>query len=165
MVFVPDTSGKNSKRRSAKPRPAPATRLFAAVVAAEYDRLARQIDEASSGATDPLERLVEGGDGFIAAASDPVSQRLLLIDGPAILGMDALLSADKATTTQSLQDGIEAAQVAGRLPKDISAAALTSLMSGAYDRAVLDGFGATPKARLAIRHAIREMWFGLSRRA
>ncbi|MEO1102035.1 MAG: hypothetical protein AAFW65_09345, partial [Pseudomonadota bacterium] len=76
-----------------------------------------------------------------------------------------MLSMDNEITTSSLQDGIEAAQQLGRLPADIPADALTSMMSGAYDRAVLDGFGTSEEGRLAIRHAIRSLWFGLSKLA
>lgn len=139
--------------------------LFAAVVEAEYDRLEREIDRTTRDTTDPLEALIEGGESFIAAASDPISQRILFIDGPAVVGGGMLLSVDNETTTNSLRQGIEAAQAAGRLPKDIPGAALTSMMSGAYDRAVLDGFATNEAGRLEIRHAIRCLWHGLSKLA
>ncbi|MEO1406366.1 MAG: hypothetical protein AAFV54_07725, partial [Pseudomonadota bacterium] len=123
------------------------------------------IDEMITHVSDPLEILIEGGEGFIAAASDPISQRILFVDGPSVVGGGMLLSVDNETTTSSLRLGIEAAQAAGRLPKDLPAAALTSMMSGAYDRAVLDGFGGDEPSRLAIRHAIRSLWYGLSKLA
>ena len=72
---------------------------------------------------------------------------------------------DTATTTRELALGIKAAQAAGRLPGDIDAAALTSLMTGAYDRGAIDGFAAAEERRLAVRHAIRAIWFGLSKLA
>lgn len=139
--------------------------LFAAVVEAEYERLEAEIDRTTTNMSDPLEALIEGGEGFINAASDPVSRRILFVDGPAIVGGGMLLAVDNETTTSSLRMGIEAAQKAGRLPEDIPAAALTSMMSGAYDRAVLDGFSADEAGRLAIRHAIRLVWHGLSKLA
>ncbi|MEM7663773.1 MAG: TetR/AcrR family transcriptional regulator [Pseudomonadota bacterium] len=139
--------------------------LFHAVVEAEYERLEAAIDEMITHVSDPLEILIEGGEGFIAAASDPISQRILFVDGPSVVGGGMLLSVDNETTTSSLRLGIEAAQTAGRLPKDLPAAALTSMMSGAYDRAVLDGFGRDEPSRLAIRHAIRSLWYGLSKLA
>ncbi|MCF6329375.1 MAG: hypothetical protein L3J02_06210, partial [Henriciella sp.] len=60
--------------------------------------------------------------------------------------------------------GIIAAQKAGRLP-DTPANALTSMMSGAYDRAVLDGLANSRKGQLAMRHAIRSVWHALSQMA
>ena len=137
--------------------------LFAAVVEAEYERLETAISEKFSGATDPLEILIEGGEGFIEAASDPLSQRILFVDGPAIVGGGQLLAVDNETTTRSLRMGIEAAQAAGSLPSDVSASALTSMMSGAYDRAVLDGFGQSADKQMEIKRAIRAMWYGLSK--
>lgn len=138
--------------------------LFEAVVTDEYARIGEKIEAYASETQDPLEALIEGGDAFISAMSDPVSQRILLIDAPTVLGYERLLELDNATTTQELRYGIEAAINAGRLP-DVSATALTSLMSGAYDRAVLDGMGTSEESRLAARQAIRMMWFGLSNTA
>lgn len=137
--------------------------LFEAVVEAEYQRLEDEIDRNTKDTEDPLEALIEGGDSYISAASDPIAQRILFIDGPAIIGAGTMLSVDNQTTTKSLLQGIEAAQAAGRLPDNLPSAALASMMSGAYDRAVLDGFGASDAERLAIRHAIRSLWFGLSK--
>ncbi|MEO1476152.1 MAG: TetR/AcrR family transcriptional regulator [Pseudomonadota bacterium] len=139
--------------------------LFQAVVEAEYERLEEAIDRTITHVSDPIEILIEGGEGFIAAASDPMAQRILFVDGPSVIGGGMLLAVDNETTTSSLRLGIEAAQAAGKLPKDLPAAALTSMMSGAYDRAVLDGFGKDEESRLAIRHAIRSLWHGLSRLA
>lgn len=139
--------------------------LFHAVAEAEYVIVTNAINVDARAASDPLEALIEGGDAFIATMSDPISRQILLIDGPHILGTETLIALDTDTTTESLTEGIEAAQALGRLPKDIPADALTSMMSGAYDRAVLDGFGASEERRLAIRHAIRSLWFGLSKLA
>ena len=136
--------------------------LFAAVVEAEYRRLEEEIDRNAKDTSDPLEALIEGGDSYISAASDPISQRILFIDGPAVLSGGTMLSMDHQTTTKSLSRGIEAAQAAGRIPNSVPPEALASMLSGAYDRAVLDGFGASEDERLSIRHAIRAIWFGLS---
>jgi len=45
----------------------------------------------------------------------------------------------------------------GRLPSDVSSTALAPVMSGAYDRAVLDGFGANGAERLSIRQVIKSL--------
>lgn len=138
--------------------------LFEAVIEAEFVRINVQIDDHAQETTDPLEALIEGGDAFISAMSDPVSQRLILIDAPIVLSRQRLLDLDNETTTLGLKDGIEAAQAAKRLP-DLPSAALTSLMSGAYDRAVLDGLGENEASQQDAREAIRTIWFGLSKLA
>ncbi|MEM1036657.1 MAG: TetR/AcrR family transcriptional regulator [Pseudomonadota bacterium] len=139
--------------------------LFAAVVKAEYEHLEKEIDRNILETTDPLEVLIEGGDNFISAASDPITQRILFLEGPTVLTSEGMLTLDSQTTTKSLLEGIEAAQAAGRLPDDIPSRALASMMSGAYDRAVADGMGACEEERLSIRQAIRCVWFGLSKLA
>ena len=68
--------------------------LFAAVVEAEYERLEAEIERTSRETTDPLEALIEGGESFMTAASDPATQRILFIDGPAVVGIELLHSAD-----------------------------------------------------------------------
>lgn len=139
--------------------------VFEAVVEAEFQAIAARIDAAATAQHDPIDDLVEGGDAFFTAMSDPVSRRLLLIDGPAILGKTRMDALDACTTTRTLTEGVEAAQRAGRLPRDLDAAALTSLMTGAYDQGAIDGFGEDESRQLATRHAIRAIWFGLSRLA
>lgn len=139
--------------------------ILEAVIIAEYKAIASAIDAGTRAQSDPMEALIEGGDLFLSAMSDPASRRLLLIEGPAVLGKSRMDELDAATTTQTLLAGIEAAQQAGCLPTDIDPAALTSLMTGAYDRGAIDGFGDDSENQLAIRHAIRAVWFGLSRLA
>ena len=134
-----------------------------ALVAAARDLFGAQGYGATS--SDTLELLIEGGERFISAMNDPASRQILLVDGPAILGAQKMLAFDRQTTSRSLLAGITAAQAQGRLPADTPPDALASMMSGAYDRAVLDGFSETDEGRLAILHAIRSLWFGLSKLA
>lgn len=141
------------------------TALFRAVVEAEFKRVEDKIDSFALQAKDPIEMLIEGGEAFIDAMSDETTRRLILIEAPHALSPEDMLSMDNATTSATLREGIEQAQKLGRLPADPPAAALTSMMSGAYDRAVLDGYGASEEGKLAIRHALRSVWFGLSRLA
>ncbi len=138
--------------------------LLRGVVELEYKRVEDQIDAAADAPSDTLEALIEGGDMFFDAMANPISKRILLIDGHSVLGSEAMNRLDRKTTTKSLFHGIVAAQKAGRLP-DIPATALTSMMSGAYDRAVLDGLWDSKEAQLAVRHAIRAVWNGLARMA
>ena len=139
--------------------------ILEAVIEAEFSRIAQMVDASGSGSDDPVENLVEGGDAFLTAMADPVSRQLLLIDGPAVFGTQHMTKIDTCTTTETLRNGIEAASQAGRLPGDIDTAALTSLMTGAYDRAAIDGFAEDGGRQLEMRQAIRAVWFGLSRLA
>ncbi|MET0326328.1 MAG: TetR/AcrR family transcriptional regulator, partial [Ilumatobacteraceae bacterium] len=69
------------------------TELFAAVLeAVEGDvmgRLVAVVDAAAaSGATDPVGLLVTGIDGWLDSCADPEVQRIVLVDGPAVLGWE-----------------------------------------------------------------------------
>ena len=139
--------------------------ILEAAVETELTRIAQLIDQSGSEASDPLEQLVEGGDAFLRAMTSPTARQIILIDGPAVLGPQRINEIDAATTSSELTAGILHAQEAGRLPRDINAAALTSLMTGAYDRAAIDGHAASEESALAAAQAIRALWFGLSRLA
>lgn len=139
------------------------TEMFRAVAEAEFRRIEASIDTDTDAVNDPLERLIEGGDNFISAMLEPIARRILLVEGPAVLGSEEMRQLDNRTTEQSLREGILAAQSAGRLPRDLSAEAMTSLMSGAFDRAVIDGHSDDEDDRQALREVIRALWFGLSR--
>jgi AcrR family transcriptional regulator len=69
------------------------TELFAAVLeAVEGDvmgRLVAVVDAvAASGVTDPVGLLVAGIDGWLDTCADPEVQRIVLIEGPAVLGWE-----------------------------------------------------------------------------
>jgi AcrR family transcriptional regulator len=62
--------------------------LFAAVVEAVETRVGVQIAEAGAGAQGPLQILRAGAREWVRLAGDPLVQRVLLIDAPAVLGWE-----------------------------------------------------------------------------
>src|SRR5690606_33015570 len=64
--------------------------LFAAVVEAEAEMVAAEIDAATSSPSSTREALLVGGDAFLRAMSLPGRTRLLLLDGPSVLGRTAM---------------------------------------------------------------------------
>jgi len=64
----------------------------------------------------------------------PGRTRLLLIDGPAVLGMEEIMALDDTTSAASLRQGLERAGVG---KDEASLDALTPLLSAAFDRAAL----------------------------
>jgi AcrR family transcriptional regulator len=64
--------------------------LFAAVLeVVEIDLAARLIDAVGSTATDdPLAALVAGADAWLDASAEPEVRRIVLLDGPAVLGWE-----------------------------------------------------------------------------
>lgn len=111
--------------------------LFRAVVEQESAAVAQQIDTAAPEALAARDALEKGGEAFLEAMRVAGRTRLLLLDGPAVLGR-AEMDAIDATIggTRSLRAGFAAAmREAGT--RGISLEALTTLVSAAYDRAAL----------------------------
>ena len=117
--------------------------LFQAVVEAEYASVAGAI-EAAAGAemtrtSDSVAILAAGGDAFLDAMRDPGRRRILLIDGPAVLGPDVMREINARHTGKTLRAGIAAAVACGDFI-DLPVDALTDLLDAAYDRiALIDG--------------------------
>ncbi len=112
------------------------TALFEAIIKAEAGAVATAIDAATAACDDPLEALRTGGRAFLQAMTAPGRARLLLVDGPAVLGPEAMAAIDAASGGGALRDGLIEAMARGllrSLPPDETAQAL----SAGYDRAAL----------------------------
>jgi len=110
--------------------------LFAAVVEQEAEVVAAEIDRASPPSLFARDALIAGSDAYLAAMRAPGRTRLLLLDGPAVLGRAAMDEIDDRHGNRSLREGLVAAmreQSMTRLPVD----ALTALLASAFDRAAL----------------------------
>ncbi len=110
--------------------------LFRAVAEAEAAAVAAEIERASPAGAGAIEALVAGGRAFVAAMQLPGRTRLLLLDGPAVLGRTAMDAIDARHALRTLKAGLAAAMQTGAivpLPLD----ALTLLVSAAFDRAAL----------------------------
>jgi len=108
--------------------------LFAAVVEQEAQSVADEIDRASPPALDARDALIAGSDAYLAAMRAPGRTRLLLLDGPAVLGRAAMDAIDNRHGNRSLREGLVAAMRARTLQK-LPAEALTALPAPAFDPA------------------------------
>ena len=110
--------------------------LFLAVIDREAERVAADIAAATGEAASARDALVRGITAYFDAMAAPGRSRLLLLDGPAIMGLESGRSTDRDHAEASLRDGLEAyfretgSDLAGLEP-------LTSMLSAAFDRAVL----------------------------
>lgn len=104
--------------------------LFAAVIRAEAEAIAGQIESSGTPDLTPAEALIQGGEAFLSAMRQPGRARLMLIEAPAALPPDTLAEIDAATGGRTLEEGLRAAGVA-------EPAVLAALLSSAYDRAAL----------------------------
>jgi AcrR family transcriptional regulator len=129
--------------------------LFRAVVEAESEAIAAEIEAAAPGDMPSFDGLIQGGEAFLAAMRAPGRTRLLLIDAPAVLGREEVDAIDARHAIRTLREGLTAAMADGairRLPLN----AITVLLASAYDRAALAiEAGAAPEDwRLTIRAVI-----------
>ncbi|MBA3276965.1 MAG: TetR/AcrR family transcriptional regulator [Chloroflexia bacterium] len=107
--------------------------LFRAVVDAEQATVAREIDAASGTAHDPIDAIRAGGEAFLNAMRDPGRRRILLIDGPAVLGTAAMREIDARHAGRTLVEGVQAAVDAGRI-RPLPPVAVAALLNAAFDR-------------------------------
>lgn len=130
--------------------------LFDAVVHAEAQTVARRIGEATADTADPLSALMTGADAYFDAMQDPGRARLLLLDGPAVLGPARMAEIDRETGGDTLRAGLAALLGPANAELDATADGL----SAAFDRAALAiAQGADPAA---YRAAIRRLVSGLA---
>ncbi len=111
--------------------------LFRAVVEQEAGAVAEHIDKATPNSLTPRRALLRGGDAFLEAMSVVGRTRLLLLDGPAVLGRAGMDAIDDANGARTLREGLSAAMTAGTMP-GLAVDALAAVLSASFDRAALD---------------------------
>jgi len=136
--------------------------IFAAVVERESAEVAAQIQAATTKSESALDAFVRGADAYFAAiASAPGRARILLIEGPAVLGAEAMQEIDRKTGQGTLREGLVHAIEQGEMrPLPIDATA--DLLSAAFDRAALAI--ASGEQAHEYRDAIRSLLEGLLNR-
>ncbi|MGJ7497114.1 TetR/AcrR family transcriptional regulator [Variovorax sp. RT4R15] len=124
--------------------------LFRQLLMREMQAVAADIRAAASTELPAGEALAAGSDAYLTAMTVPGRTRLLLIDGPAVLGMAEIMAMDESSAAATLREGLAAARVGldgGALD------ALAGLLSAAFDRAALeiDGGADAAQVRAAMR--------------
>lgn len=119
--------------------------LFRAVVERESALVADAIERASPAGLPLMQALAAGGRAFLDAMEEPGRTRLLLLDGPAVLGRVEMDRIDEATGgSHALRAGLVAAMRTRELPP-LPLDALTALLSAAFDRAALEISAGAPR--------------------
>ncbi|MET9216864.1 MULTISPECIES: TetR/AcrR family transcriptional regulator [unclassified Nocardia] len=110
--------------------------LFRAVLTQVQQEVGEQVAAAADAERDPWAQLTTGCAAFLRASADPLVQRIMLIDGPAVLGWHEWRALDEANSARHLHEALAALVDAGILaPQPI--APLTQLLSGAMNEAAL----------------------------
>ena len=119
--------------------------LFRAVAEEEAAAVAEEIETAAPDDMDARAALVTGSKAYLEAMQAPGRTRLLLLDGPAVLGRAGMDEIDGRHGTRTLREGLAIAMRAGAIHK-LPLAALTSQLAAAFDRAALAVDAGSPLA-------------------
>lgn len=111
--------------------------LFAAVVEQVAREVLAAIEAAAAKAKSPLDGLVRGSQAFIEACLEPGARQIYLIDAPSVIGWQRWREIDARHGMGSLRQGVESALAGLPRGQKLSADALTYLLSGAMNEAVL----------------------------
>lgn len=111
--------------------------LFEAVVEQEAQIVLAAIEKAAGAASAPLDALVRGSAAFLDACLEPGTRRIYLLDAPSVIGWQKWREIDGRYGSGSLRLGIEAALASLPKQRQLSAEALTYLLTGAMNEAAL----------------------------
>jgi len=111
--------------------------LFRAVVRAEFEAVEREINASTVDAEmEGLDALLSGSLAYLNAMQEPGRVRILLLDGPAVLGRLEIDAIDQETSADSLRTGLREAMGAGAI-RPLPLDPLTAQLSALFDRAAL----------------------------
>jgi AcrR family transcriptional regulator len=118
--------------------------LFEAVCDVMHAELVDVIEHAIQGLEDPRDILRQGTHAWLKAVSEPRRSRVLLVEAPAVLGMEAWNDADRRHGYASLREGVAAAY--GGPSQKTSLDAIAVALNGAMN--ALAGWVAADATRL-----------------
>ncbi|AUS79930.1 TetR/AcrR family transcriptional regulator [Actinoalloteichus sp. AHMU CJ021] len=110
--------------------------LFRAVVRQAQEEVADRVVAAAERQGDPWEGLLAGCREFLVASSAPEVRRVMLVDGPAVLGWEEWRALDEESSARHLDevlDQLMTARVIDQQPRE----PLVRLLSGAMNEAAL----------------------------
>lgn len=110
--------------------------LFEALVMAIQEEIGEKVEREALRSHDPLEQLIFGCRAFVEAAVAPAARRILLVDGPAVLGWETWRRLDEENAMRHLREQLELLQENGYFSR-LSVSAMTHFLSGALNESAL----------------------------
>ncbi len=130
--------------------------LFRAVLEQVQREVADEVVASADAVGDPWTQLIVGCRAFLSARAGSRIQRIMLIDGPAVIGWSEWRALDEAASAHHLAETLTALIEAGTIaPQPV--APLTRLLSGAMNEAALWLAGSTNPGDLT------DTWAALSK--
>jgi AcrR family transcriptional regulator len=136
--------------------------LFRAVLVQITAETAQRVAGAARAESDPWEALGVGADAFLDACASPEVQRIVLTDGPSVLGWDVWRAIDREYGLQLIEDALRRAMDAGSVLSQ-PADALAQVLLGAVHEAAMVVAGADDPAaaREEMGRTLRRLLDGL----
>ncbi|WP_036372904.1 TetR/AcrR family transcriptional regulator [Micromonospora sp. ATCC 39149] len=110
--------------------------VFRAVLELVQQEVAAQVVAAAEAQHDPWARLTAGCRAFLTASTAPQVQRIMLVDGPAVLGWADWRALDEAASAHHLAEALTDLIAAGTIAAQ-PVTPLAHLLSGAMNEAAL----------------------------
>ncbi|NUP29345.1 MAG: TetR/AcrR family transcriptional regulator [Nocardia sp.] len=110
--------------------------LFRAVLADVQNEVGARVAAAADAEPDPWTQLVTGCETFLTTCTTPDIQRIMLIDGPAVLGWQEWRALDETASARHLGEALTTLVADGVIPPQ-PIPPLTHLLSGAMNEAAL----------------------------
>jgi AcrR family transcriptional regulator len=110
--------------------------LFRAVLDATHGQLGDAVAAAADAVEDPWDGFVTGCETFVRTSLDDRFRRILLLDGPAVVGMTVWRAGDAAGSGRHLAEAVDALRTEGLIDPAVGPA-VVPLLSGALNEAAL----------------------------
>lgn len=137
--------------------------LFRAVLEEVQQEVAERVTETAAAQAESWAQLTSGCQAFLIASTDPDIVRIMLVDGPAVLGWDEWRALDEAASGRHLAAALGALIDDGTIAPQ-PPAPLTHLLSGAMNEAALWlATTADPDDLIATQAALARLLDGLRR--
>ena len=136
--------------------------LFRAVLVQISAETVKQVAAAAASSPTPWEALERGCEAFLDACATPEVQRIVLTDGPAVLGWDVWRAIDTDYGLSVIERALQRASDAGEL-LPASTNAVAQVLAGALDEAAIVVAGADDPAaaRAEMGTTVRRLLNGL----
>jgi len=136
--------------------------LFQAVLVQLATDTTERVMRAALAVDDPFEALIVGANAFLDACTTTEVQRIMLVDGPSVLGWDVWREADSGQALELLEAALQRAMDAGRMIPQPSRP-LAHVLIGALDEAAMVVARADDRqaARAEMGGTLRRLFDGL----
>ena len=137
--------------------------LFSAVAESVNNRILADLAAATSGMADPFSVLQAASLAWVDMAGDPVIERIILTDGPSVLGLERWRAMDEQRSVAAIRAMLQAiSDSGGDLPAEL-VDSFAHMILGALDEIAMviaragDKEAATADGRAAVRELLRRL--------